>query len=75
MKYATYQVTDEKHGRGTFFVTDCCGNIMYSLKGCMAYHGKICPKCLWQKGEQVTLYLRGTEEANAVMKERYSGKQ
>lgn len=67
---ATYQITQEVHGEGTFFFTDCCGNRMYTpFNDKMAYHGRLCPKCFW-KGKSVTLYLRGTEEANKVMKER-----
>lgn len=54
----TYQATNEKHGNGTFFFTDC-GNRMYSVQNDYeAYHGCICPKC----GK--TLYMRGTKEAN-----------
>lgn len=62
MEIETYQVTEEKNGNGTFFFTDC-GNRMYSTKGEMAYHGKLCPKC-FLKGKQVTLYIRGSKEAN-----------
>ena len=72
MKYATYQATNEKHMKGTFFITDCCGNRMYSVRNdYMTYHGKLCPKCFWD-GKQVTLYMRGTKEANEVMKESYA---
>lgn len=53
----TYQTTPAKNGVGTFFFTNC-GNRMYSVKGEMAYHGKICPNC----GK--TLYIRGSKEAN-----------
>ena len=70
MKYETYQTTTEKHGNGYFFFTDC-GNRMYSVKNDpMAYHGKLCPKCMCE-GKQVTLYMRGTEEANKVMEEMF----
>lgn len=51
----SYQATPEKHGRGTFYFTDC-GNQMYSVKDDMAYHRKECPKC----GR--TLYIRGSKE-------------
>lgn len=69
-EYATYQISPEIHGKGMFFFADCCGNRMYSINNDeMAYHGKLCPKCMW-KGKIVTLYLRGTEEANEVMKKR-----
>lgn len=71
MKYATYQTTNEINMKGTFFFTDCCGNRMYSVSNNpMAYHGKLCPKCFCD-GKQVTLYMRGTKEANEVMKGRY----
>ena len=67
---ATYQCTPERHGRGTFFFTDCCNNRMYSVKNDdLAYHGCLCPKCLWE-GRYTVLYLRGTKEANRVMEER-----
>lgn len=65
----TYQITEEKHGEGTFFFTDC-GNRMYSIKNDpMAYHGKLCPKCFWN-GKNVTLYLRGTKEANEYFRSK-----
>lgn len=63
MDIETYQATPEAHGNGTFFFTDC-GNRMYSVNNDpMAYHGKLCPKCFWE-GKSVTLYIRGSEEAN-----------
>lgn len=65
----TYQATEEKHGKGTFFYTDC-GNVMYSINGKTAYHGKLCPKCFWE-GKQVTLYIRGSKEANEHWKQRF----
>lgn len=69
---ATYQYCPEKHGNGMYFITDCCHNMMYSIDAnVMKYHGCLCPKCLF-KGKQVTLFLRGTEEANKVFKERKS---
>lgn len=72
MMYATYQATNEKHGRGTYFFTNCCHNVMYSVRNdYMTYHGKLCPKCFWD-GKHVTLYLQGTEEANKVIEEIYS---
>lgn len=57
-KIETYQVTPAANdeNNGTYYFTDC-GNRMYSVKGNMAYHGKICPKC----GK--TLYIRGSKEA------------
>ena len=57
----SYQATPEKHGRGTFYFTDC-GNRMYSVKDDMAYHGKLCPKC----GR--TLYIRGSKELKGERK-------
>lgn len=67
MEIETYRVTPEKDGNGTFFITDC-GNKMYSVKGKMAYHGCLCPGCLY-KGKQVTLYIRGSKEANEYLEE------
>lgn len=64
MDIATYQITPEKHGQGTFFFTDC-GHKMYSINNNnRQYHGCLCPGCL-NKGKQVTLYIRGSKEANA----------
>ena len=66
MTSATYQFANEKHGNGTFFFTDCCGNRMYSVKNDpMVYQGKLCPKCL-SNGKMVTLYLRGTQNENYI---------
>lgn len=62
MNIATYQVIPEKNGNGTFFFTDC-RHRMYSIKDDMAYHGCLCPGCLY-KGKQTTLYIRGSKEAN-----------
>lgn len=62
MEIETYRVLPEENGNGTFFFMDC-GNKMYSIKGEMAYHGCLCPACFW-KGKQVTLYIRGSKEAN-----------
>lgn len=67
MNIATYQTTPEVHGKGTFYFTDC-GHRMYSVKGPTAYHGCLCPGCLF-KGVQTTLYIRGSEEANEYWKE------
>lgn len=66
---ATYQTSKSVNGNGTFFFTDCCNHRMYSTGGEFTYHGKLCPKCL-QNNIYTTLYLRGTEEANTVMRER-----
>lgn len=66
MRIATYQYTPEVYGRGTFFFTDC-EHEMYSVKNKMAYHGYLCPGCLY-KGKQVTLYIRGSKEANEYWK-------
>lgn len=62
MNIATYQTTPEIKGRGMYFFTDC-GHRMYSVKDEMAYHGYLCPGCLY-KGVQTTLYMRGSKEAN-----------
>ena len=68
MNIVTYQTTTEKHGDGTFFFTDCGHNI-YSTRDNMAYHGCLCPGCLY-KGRQTTLYIRGSEEANKYCNEK-----
>ena len=62
MEIETYRVTPEANGNATYFFTDC-GNRMYSVSGKMEYHGKLCPACLY-RGKQVTLYIRGSKEAN-----------
>lgn len=66
MEIATYQVIEEKHGNGTFFHTDC-GHEMYSVKSENAYHGCLCPGCLYN-GKETVLYIRGSKEANAYWK-------
>lgn len=69
LTYETYQATPESHGRGTFFFTDC-GNRMYNTNNdYMFYHKKLCPACM-SKGKQVVLYLRGTSDANNIIKDR-----
>lgn len=60
-KAETYTVREAKYGNGTFYYTDC-GNRMYSIRGKLAYHRKLCPKC-FMKGKYVTLYARGSKEA------------
>ena len=73
---ATYQATPEKHGNGTFFITDCCGNQMYYTgMNPMKYHGCLCPRCFWN-GVHTTLYLRGTQDAKRVIEKNglYYGK-
>lgn len=63
MQIETYQTTPSKDGKGIFFFTDC-GNRMYCIENNpMKYHGCLCPKC-FMKGKQVTLYIRGSKEAN-----------
>ena len=39
------------------------GHRMYSVRDNMAYHGCLCPGCMYN-GIQRTLYIRGSEEAN-----------
>ena len=68
MTCETYRVTPEIHGNGTYFFTDC-GHRMYSIRDKMAYHGCLCPAC-FLKGKRVTLYIRGSEEANKIMGSR-----
>ena len=72
-KKATYQASPANiRGRGMFFFTDCCNTRMYSVNNNdMFYHGKLCPKC-FHEGKHVILYLRGTEEANKIEKEKIS---
>ena len=63
---ATYQATPEKHGRGTYFFTDC-GHSMYSvIDDDMAYHGCLCPGC-FSRGRETLLYIRGSKEANEYL--------
>ena len=62
MNIATYQATPEKYGNGNFFFTDC-GHRMQSVRDSMAYHGCLCPGCMYN-GIQRTLYIRGSKEAN-----------
>lgn len=69
MNYATYQTTPSINGEGTFFFTDC-EHQMYSIKGPYAYHDKLCSGCMC-KGVQTVLYIRGSKEANKIMKERF----
>lgn len=69
MEYALYQVTPEKHNRGTYFYTSCCNNMMYNINNePMLYHGKLCPKCL-NKNRTVTLYYDKSEDAFEKRKE------
>lgn len=69
MIYETYRTTPSVNGKGTFFFTDC-GNRMYSVNDAMAYHGRLCPKCFYN-GKHVTLYMRGTDEANNLFDSGY----
>ena len=62
MEFATYQIIPEQNGNGTYFFTDC-GHWMFSIRDQMAYHGCLCPGCLYN-GQSTTLYIRGSEEAN-----------
>lgn len=72
MEIATYQVVPEKHGKGTFFFTDC-GHKMYSVKNEMAYHGCFCPACFNNNIKRV-LYIRGSKEANKYWDEKLGKK-
>ena len=73
MNIATYQTTPEVHGEGTFFFTDC-GHNMYSIRDNMAYHGGLCPGCLY-KGIQTTLYIRGSGEANEYWNDKLNKRE
>lgn len=66
MEIATYQITPEKNGNGTYFFTDCA-HWMFSIKDQMAYHGCLCPGCLYD-GKITTLYIRGSKEANEYIR-------
>lgn len=71
---ATYQATPEKHGRGTYFFTDC-GHTMYSVKDDdMAYHGCLCPGC-FSRGRETLLYIRGSKEANEYWNKKLNESQ
>ena len=62
MTYAIYHVTESTNGKGTFYYPSCCKYWIYSVKGEMAYHRKLCPKC-YAEGRKTTLFLAGTKEA------------
>ena len=62
MEFATYQIIPKQNGNGTYFFTDC-GHWMFSIRDQMAYHGCLCPGCLYN-GQSTTLYIRGSEESN-----------
>ena len=65
----TYQYVESTDGKSTFYYTDCGNRMFYIDKDPMKYHGCLCPKC-FMEGKQVTLYLRGTPEANKIWDER-----
>jgi hypothetical protein len=67
MEMATYRITSEKNGNGTYFFTDC-GHWMFSIKDRMAYHGCLCPGYLYI-GKSITLYIRGSKEVNEYISE------
>lgn len=69
MKYATYQTTSSKNGKGTYYFTDC-GHRLFSVGDPDAYHGRLCPACLNLKDVETTLFIRGSKEANHIMAER-----
>lgn len=71
MQIETYQTTPEKNGKGIFFFTDCGNRMYYVDNDPMKYHGCLCPKCLYQ-GKQVTLYIRGSKEANEYFRKRFN---
>ena len=70
MEITTYQTTPEQNGNGTYFFTDC-GHWMFSVKNQMAYHGCLCPGCMFD-GRNTTLYIRGSKEANECLKGKLS---
>lgn len=65
----TYQYVESTDGKSTFYFTDCGNRMFYIDKDPMKYHGCLCPKC-FMEGKHVTLYLRGTPEANKIWNER-----
>ena len=65
---ATYRITPEVNGNGTYFFTDC-GHRMYSVRSETAYHGCLCPGC-FINGKYTTLYIRGSKEANEYWDEK-----
>lgn len=72
---STYRYTEEAHGHGTFFYTDCCNNRMYSVNNDpMHYHGKLCPRC-FMDNKYVTLYMRGTEDGIRVFNANVEGSE
>lgn len=44
--YIPYPSTD---GVGFYYRTSCCNELIYSVKGRLAYDGKLCPACLMNK--------------------------
>ena len=69
MNGETYQIIPEKHNRGMFYLTDCGNRMYYVDPDPMKYHGCLCPAC-FMKGKNITLYIRGSKEANMIMRER-----
>lgn len=68
MNIALYDTTPEKNGNGTYFFTDC-GHRMFSVfNDPEVYHGCLCPGCFY-KGKETVLYMHGSKEANAYIKE------
>lgn len=61
-EYCNISNNTRKAWRWNFLFTDC-GHNMYSIRDNMAYHGCLCPGCLW-KGIYTILYIRGSKEAN-----------
>lgn len=75
MNIATYQATSEKHGHGTFFFTDC-GHQMYSvINDYAAYHGCLCPGCMYKGKKETVLYMRGSKEANEYWNKKLKGEE
>ena len=69
-KYALYQPIEEKHGKGMFFYTSCCGNKMYSVSNNEnKYHGVLCPRCYNIKNISCILFKTGSKEEEQKRKE------
>ena len=70
-EYALYQPVEEKHSKGMFFYTSCCGNRMYSVTNDEnKYHGALCPKCYNIYNIECILYKVGSKEAEQKRKEK-----
>ena len=65
MEYGTYVVVPEKNGNGIWFDASCGHSMYHPFNEPVARHGCLCSGCLY-KGVNRTLYIEGSEEANAL---------